>query len=50
MLVVWQLDLNEKHFRPRLGAPITRVACAPTDQNFAVSLQNNSNIIFLVDV
>ena len=43
VLVVWQLALNEKHFRPRLGAPITRVSCAPADQNFAVSLQNNSN-------
>jgi hypothetical protein len=42
VLVVWQLGLNEKHFRPRLGAPITRVSCAPADQNFAVSLQNNS--------
>jgi NET1-associated nuclear protein 1 (U3 small nucleolar RNA-associated protein 17) len=41
VLVVWQLGLNEKHFRPRLGAPITRVSCAPADQNFAVSLQNN---------
>ena len=42
MLVVWQLASCKSHYRPRLGAQITRVACSPTDQSFAISLQNNS--------
>jgi NET1-associated nuclear protein 1 (U3 small nucleolar RNA-associated protein 17) len=41
VLVVWQLASCKSHYRPRLGAQITRIACAPSDQSFAVSLQNN---------
>ena len=45
VLVVWQLASQRSHYRPRLGAQITRVACSPEDKSFAVSLQNNSNTI-----
>ncbi len=41
VLVLWQLANEQKHFRPRLGAPIVGVACCPGDQTFAVSLNNN---------
>lgn len=42
VLVLWQLSSCKSHYRPRLGAQITRIACDPTDQSFAISLQNNS--------
>lgn len=41
VLVLWQLANEQKHFRPRLGAPIMGVACCYGDQTFAVSLKNN---------
>ena len=41
VLVLWQLDTHKKQFRPRLGSPITRVACSPGDKYFTLSLQNN---------
>ena len=37
------MSSNTSHFRPRLGAQITRIACAPADQSFAISLQNNGH-------
>lgn len=45
VLVVWQLASCKSHYRPRLGAQITRIACAPADQSFAISLQNNSKYV-----
>ncbi len=41
VLVLWTLKTNEMHFKPRLSAPIARVACAPVDAYFTVSLQSN---------
>ena len=41
VLVLWQLDTHKRQFRPRLGSPITRVACSPGDKYFTLSLQNN---------
>ena len=43
VLVLWQLATEQKHFRPRLGAPIVGVACCPGDQTYAISLQNNGD-------
>ena len=41
MLVLWQLDSHKKQFRPRLGGPITKLACGHGDTYFTVSLQSN---------
>lgn len=45
VLVLWQHKTNHKHFRPRLGAAISRVSCSPGDAYFAVTLQNNGKAI-----
>ena len=44
VLVLWQLATEQKHFRPRLSAPIVGVACCPGDQTFAASLESNGNL------
>lgn len=41
VLVLWQLETHKKQFRPRLGSPITKVACSPGDKYFTVGLQSN---------
>ena len=45
MLVLWQLETHKKQFRPRLGSPITKLACSPGDKYFTVSLQNNGKYV-----
>ena len=44
MLVLWQLDSHKKQFRPRIGAPISKLACCHGDAHFAVSLQSNGRV------
>ena len=41
VLVLWQLDTHKREFRPRLGSPITHLACSPGDKYFTVGLQSN---------
>ena len=41
VLVLWQLDSHKKQFRPRLGSPISKLACCHGDGYFAISLQSN---------
>ena len=41
VLVLWQLDSHKKQFRPRLGSPISKLACCHGDSYFAVSLHSN---------
>ena len=48
VLVLWQLDTNKKQFRPRLGSPITRLACCPGDKFFTVGLESNGELFIIV--
>ena len=41
VLVFWQVDTNHKQFKPRLGAPISRICNSEEDTVIAVSHTDN---------
>ena len=41
VLVLWQVDTQQNHFRPRLGGAITSVSVSPRDEWIALGMQNN---------
>lgn len=41
VLVLWQVETQQCHFRPRLGSAITSVSISPKDEWTALGMQDN---------
>ena len=44
VLVLWQVDTQQTHFRPRLGSAIASVSTSPKDEWIALGMQNNGTV------